>query len=143
MTDNKIIEGLDCCRIENCHECPYREYYDCRGTLVQDTFNLINRQNAEIERLKDDIDGSCIFLEEHRKISKQEHENQMKKLNQIQEQIPLAIARERTEAIKEFAKRLLDKYDIWTDSDVTEYQYVAELVNNLVKEMTGEKSNEM
>ena len=51
MTDNKIIEAIDCCRIENCCECPYREYYNCREVLAQDTVNLINRQNAEIERL--------------------------------------------------------------------------------------------
>ena len=60
-------------------------------------------------------------------------------LNQIEEQIPLSIARARNEAIKEFAERLLDKYDIWTESDATEYRYVDELVNNLVEEMTGEK----
>ncbi len=48
----------------------------------------------------------------------------------------------RAEAIKEFAERLLDKYDIWTESDATEYQYVAELTGNLVKEMTEGNNNE-
>ena len=64
MTDNKIIEGLDCCRIENCHECPYRTYFNCRETMVQDTFNFINHQNAEIERLHASIKEVDKYLSE-------------------------------------------------------------------------------
>lgn len=52
------------------------------------------------------------------------------------------IANARAEAIKEFAERLLDKYDIWTESDATEYRYVEELVDSLVKEMTKEKGGD-
>ena len=43
-----------------------------------------------------------------------------------------------TEAYKEFAEKLLDTYEIWTDNDELEYRYVAELVDNLLKELVGE-----
>lgn len=73
---------------------------------------IINRQKAEIERLKKQSEYRRDYLGYFPKL-------------------------ERTEAIKEFAEKLLDKYDIWTESDATEYRYVEELVDSLVKEMVG------
>ena len=70
---------------------------------------IINRQKAELEKLK-------MFPTRHLGV------------------FPNSI---KAEAIKEFAEKLLDKYDIWTESDATEYRYVEELVDSLVKEMVG------
>lgn len=68
MTDNEIIKALECCTSEGfvCSGCPYDtleaqgvEYteYDCSWYLRADALDLIERQKAEIERLKDEKDN--------------------------------------------------------------------------------------
>ena len=53
MTDNEIIKALECCAKLTCSECPYYEkkHIHCRE-LRKLALDLINRQKAEIERLK-------------------------------------------------------------------------------------------
>ena len=57
MTDNEIIKALECCYRKGgtpCRDCPFNEFEDCNDVLMADyVFNLINRQQAEIERLKE------------------------------------------------------------------------------------------
>lgn len=60
MTDNEIIKALKC-HISNslldCEECPFnamnRGFAQCHIELFNSLYDLINRQKAEIERLKD------------------------------------------------------------------------------------------
>lgn len=56
MTDNEIIKVLDCCTdesYENCNECPYSiDTVSCeRMKLLEDSLDLINRQQAEYNNL--------------------------------------------------------------------------------------------
>ena len=62
MTDNDIIKALECCiSDENCENCPlYHKKIEnaCTLTVVEfykEILDLINRQKAEIERLKKTI----------------------------------------------------------------------------------------
>lgn len=57
MTDNEIIKALECCNYNNykCDNCPYI-YKAC--TVYKDAIDLINRQKAEIERLKSELDAA-------------------------------------------------------------------------------------
>ena len=63
MTDNDIIKALECCGIKSdCKGC----YFDtheaediCAREIVKNAFDLINRQRAEIERLKKYNAESC------------------------------------------------------------------------------------
>lgn len=135
MTDNDI--KIVCEKIDSLHEKILKNKF-AEIVTESEILSLILAVK-ELKRQKAEIDSACVFLEEQRKHSHQEHEKQMEMLEQIKEQIPLAIARARNEAIKEFAKRLLDEYDIWTEHDAPEYGYVDGLVNNLVEEMIGEK----
>ena len=58
MNDNDIIKALECCKIKTppykCEECPLLRgmsnscIYECKELA----YDLINRQKAEIERLK-------------------------------------------------------------------------------------------
>ena len=52
MTDSEIIKALECCCVSECDECPYDEQTACVEILKEGTLALINRQQAELERLK-------------------------------------------------------------------------------------------
>ena len=63
LTDNEIIKALEYCKEQGitseCEKCNIKE--DCRRELIAIALDLINRQQAEIERLKENIDGLNIF----------------------------------------------------------------------------------
>ena len=80
MTDKEIVKALKYCisyDYDYCEECPYRNNKPCQDNLIQDAIDIIKRQQAEIEMLKD-----------HNKQLRYDHK-----------QIT-------SEAIKEFAERL-------------------------------------
>lgn len=60
MTDTEIIKALECCIVDDyykirnalCAKCAYSRYNECKRRLQLDTLDLLNRQKAEIERLK-------------------------------------------------------------------------------------------
>lgn len=57
MTDSEIIKALECCKYEydtKCELCCYNVYSrtGCRSELRRNALDLINRLQAEIERLK-------------------------------------------------------------------------------------------
>ena len=126
MTDNEIIKALECCTdksYENYNECPYStDTLSCeRLKLLEDSLDLINRQKAEIEKLK----GSTIVsnIMESQRIKREA----------------------KSEAIKEFVERLKNK--IKTECNPygkPTFDYDTSLaimcyIDNLVKEMVGEK----
>ena len=66
MTDNEIIKALEYCKEQGitseCEKCNIKE--DCRRELIAITIDLINRQQAEIERLKAKIEGEAIDIKD-------------------------------------------------------------------------------
>lgn len=58
MTDEQIIEALECCITQDgtipCYSCPCWDYDNgkCKGLSYSDILSLIARQKAEIEKLK-------------------------------------------------------------------------------------------
>lgn len=56
MTDNEIIKALECCTSDdepNCKECTKRPHIYCICELLEDAYVLIQRQQAEIDKLTD------------------------------------------------------------------------------------------
>ena len=55
MTDKEIIKALECCTGEtedvDCSICPYNDEAFCNLNASKEALALINRQQAEIERL--------------------------------------------------------------------------------------------
>ena len=116
MTDNEIIKALYCCNNGLCDRCPYygrEDIADCREQSGADQLDLINRQQAKIERLKADITRVCA-----------ERDARIFTNNFIQ-----------AKAIKEFAESLKARviYIPWCD-----YPPIHREIDNLVKEMVGE-----
>ena len=117
MTDNEIVEVLKLCTTQDgsipCYDCPRwnDDEQECEGIDYTATLDLINRQKAEIEKLK----GSTIVnnIMESQKIKK--------------------VAK--AEAYKEFAEKLTSigkrdgAYDLVSVFEIAE----------LLKEMVGEK----
>lgn len=61
MNDAEIIKALECCcntkEIFCSEKCPlYNHENDCFSVMKHDALDLINRQKAEIERLRKEID---------------------------------------------------------------------------------------
>ena len=135
MTDNEIIKALECCANathKDCKNCPLFVVDGCVKTMSTNALDLINRQQVEIERLK----------------------NQVNRLKKYDERRDIAlhsrlIAEARAEAIKEFAERLKEEllYCVTViEGDgaiVTNLGYekedVNETIDNLIKEMVGEE----
>ena len=153
MTDNEIIKALELCaeaiRDASCTDCPYGKQEDggCIVSLCRDSLDLIHRQKAEIDSLREDS----------------------KRLKKVQMQLDdLCIMHHiiRAEAIKEFAKEihneiekaLTNNYEVrgkrmanlgvaGTDEFVSQctgkiyaLRGIDEFIDNLVKEMVGDNN---
>ena len=126
MTDNEIIKALECCsgdgEISYCHKCKIYDIDNCQQILCQNALNLINRQQAEIERLQ----SMCQTLAECR--------------DEALRAGVKAVRNAKSEAIKEFAERLKGKlqWDVEFDNKLV----FESDIENLVKEMTEVNEND-
>ena len=57
MTDNEIIKALECLAGKDvyCSKCAYNGMSHCREKVGENALNLINRQKAEIEKLREEV----------------------------------------------------------------------------------------
>ena len=125
MTDNEIIKSMQCVigNGVNCSECAYQKtlpFPSCTRMCAKNALDLINRQNAEIERLNIESETLATQL-------KGAYE-QIHKLNMA-----------KSETIKEFAERLKEKlqWDVEFDNKLV----FESDIDNLVKEMTEGNNN--
>ena len=114
MTDNEIINALDCCHSELGNMCSICPLFDpdndyCEDELHKNALNLINRQKAEIEELKKGFTADADFFAS-------EYDSKIK-----------------SEAIKEFAEELKNCFAISGD-----YLDIINIIDNILKEMTEE-----
>lgn len=119
MTDNEIIKALECCGFEYgnlCSVCPkYEKDNDfCQEELHNYALDIINRQKAEIERLK----GSVIV-------------NNIMESQKIKREAKFEAIKEFAERLKEIVKFTDDTYECW---EIEGY------IDNLVKEMLGDEN---
>lgn len=137
MTDDEIITALECCNNgllkHPCLICPLKMDDDCEYILLKRALDIINRQKAEIERLKAEI--------EEANVAEREAENQALNENKEHTKIFLqAIEHAKSEAIKEFAERLKYRADKTRIKNIETEKIVFYMdefkLDNLVKEMT-------
>ena len=114
MTDNEIIKALECCvdwcGNVSCWDCPLKNTGCIHFDKLKETLDLINRQKAEIERLKGMVSQNEGVLPRYEQLIK-------------------------AEAIKEFAERLKEN-SIATFS--WNGVVLVEEIDNLLKEMVGD-----
>ena len=117
-TDNEIKKALECCcGIEHdCDKCPYEENNECGelNGILKDALDLINRLQAENERLK--------------------------KANEMFADIGKMYSEIKSEAHQEFAERLKTEYAKgmnWFKKKESYYVDVGD-IDNLLKELVGE-----
>ena len=137
MTDEQIIKALERCFIvgscSGCAGCPLKpkrqEDANCIDKLVTNTIALINRQQAEIDRLK--------------------AESKLVQTNIYKKTLESGLVKEaRTEAIKEFAKKLKENYSYIKCSMVSYLECSADkyvkishdALDNLVAELVGDSN---
>ena len=147
MTDDEIIKALECCDftdIKACEECPFYRTFDCSFVIIDKTLDLVHRQKAEIERLKQENKEYC---EDNRIIAYQRNQrdkeiralhNQLNGLNFMDKQI-------KPEAVKKFAERLKNSA-YKTIIKIMETEKIIFLtdelkLDKLVKEITEEQEN--
>lgn len=145
MTDEQIIKAYERCFTlgfdeSTCYECPfYTATAKCTEDLRDSALDLINRQKAEIERLKTE---NKIYIEANQVIGHQRDQRD-KEINELQKQIDGLDVREnkiKAEAYKEFAERLKG-YAIGENGSKEKAYFFVEVqdIDNLVKEMVGEE----
>lgn len=109
MTDEKIIEALECCAKNiRCDECPLKGIKNCMGELYIKSFDLIKRQQEEIERLKSEKDSKIVMC------------------------LARNIDKAKSKAVREFAERLIE---LGVQEGAYEYVSVYD-IECLAKEMT-------
>ena len=136
MNDNDVIKALECCSSEDmdCKGCPYDGlpacYVGCAGKLAGDALDLINRLQAENERLQ----KQC----EMNQITPACATGMPKTLASIKKMYATA----KSEARKELAELITDKASVvQINSFDYAYQITEEQIDNLLKELDG-KENE-
>ena len=57
LTDEQIMKALECCLHsgERCNKCELNGFHDCIALHPKDILDLINRQKAEIEMMRNYI----------------------------------------------------------------------------------------
>lgn len=132
MTDNEIIKALECLGGDSisCQSCAYAPsgYPRCKENCAKDAIDLINRQKAESERLKECPRCVYEFDSEVMEFCSQSPCPNYKTADEI-----------RAEAIKEFAEKLKENAFETKDVGETASAYLTVvttgIIDNLVKEM--------
>lgn len=81
MTDNEIIKALEYCSsdISNCKKCPYLAVNCCTTVRCRDVLTLVERQQAEIEMLNNNMDA---MVKEHHNIVKSVKEDTIREFEE-------------------------------------------------------------
>ena len=150
MRDKNIIKALECCsNAEPCENCPYQKQCD-ETDLAEIALDLINRQQAEIERLRKEVNLVSIQFQDLQERYEEAHaeiEQWKEEANKYQKLWCIAmddIEITQSGAIQEFAERLKEKLGdcyIVSDGEYCGFDCgdIHRTITNLLKEMVGEE----
>ena len=133
MTDAEIKKALECCATldsEGCSKCPLNKKCDAGDeidSLMRLALDLINRQQAEIERLKDEV--NCNY---------EIRDKACAKLDELEKMVNQSVATTKAEALEQFLKRFESRLANNTDISHAQYQSIIFDINEAYKEMVGD-----
>lgn len=149
MTDKEIMQALNYCTSKSisCQKCPLLRKSKCERELIQYSFELINRQQAEIEICAETIKRQDKEIERLKREKERLSENVIAVMNSAEnhysELFDEAEEIVRAEAIKEFADRFDDVLarmrDEYTHFGRPEYGLVCEVVHHKLVKTLREK----
>lgn len=125
MTDKEIIFSLECCDNGKCSECSFAFKGGCTLKLRTRALDLINRQQAEIERLESLVKTQGIEIDELNNFANE-------RLDKFTERYDRNL---KAEAIKEVAEKLKRKAYRFPCAIGTEYAVPIRVIN----EMAGDE----
>lgn len=137
FTDEEIISSLKViATTHNCNECKIRNCKwgtcNCEQTTANAALDLINRQKAEIERLKECPKCVYEYDGEMTEYCIQGACSNFKTVEQI-----------KSEAYKEFVERLIKHKELFYHIGLGESRYIIGVetvhIDNLLKELVGDK----
>ena len=117
MNDNEIIKALECCKDNDCDNCPFEEQCRRNGSLADIALDLINRQKAENSELVGKIDKLQAEIEKYENIKTTIDEfwdillkikMAKRKEKPTLEELAEAIEEIETEAIKEYKEKVIE-----------------------------------
>lgn len=128
MTDKEITKALECAIEYGCGH-----YIEIDAPTIKNTLDLINRQKAEIERLKGNAPKIFISDKTPSRYFKVKSQQPVLIYPYQETKIELVPSTEQTkaEAIKDFAERLKELIN-------PDWCKIHQQIDNLVKEMIGE-----
>lgn len=126
MTDDEIVKALNCCGEDSsdlivCNKCPLCDEAGCTDHLRDLALDLINRQQTEIEKLKDEVAKARrkALLEAFSKFAGHSDYHGdtilyilscMTEGKAVGNATPLDSGKIKADIVKEFAERLKDEY---------------------------------
>lgn len=147
LTDSEIVKAFECCYLDKpCEECPLckLEHADkkCFGgdpsALSRMVLDLINRQNAEIEKLKAKCENTQVgynFLKDELEETKKRNRD-----------LVYAIKSYKAEAYKECIEKAKSEIDSQSHSRSLEASgerfRIHKILDNILKEMVGDINDE-
>ena len=120
LTDTEIIKALECCGRESCFGFPYHGKCHQGNPMIKDALDLINRQQADIEKLKETIEYKDICIEACEDTKS--------------EAVKQCLAK-----VKNYIKTRCNPYGK-PDFDYDTSIKILNFIDNLVKEMVGENN---
>ena len=120
LTDSEIVKALELCLKNECDKCPFNLSEVCQIDLMKLLFDLINRQKAENEVLRNCVEQNHITRKDGKS--------------------PLSLFTEeiKTEAYKEFAEELEKRFALYCGMKI-DFTNASKMLDNLLKELVGEK----
>lgn len=127
-TDNELINIFErCTKTLMCNfdreECPYAIYVDCHDRMEKNALDLIKRQQAEIERLKDENKKCLLIISSDTRRLKDEYER---------------LKKAKTAAIEKFETKLKERQFSFIDDGWVERYVPVQAIDDVKKELLGD-----
>lgn len=144
FTEKELIQALDCCRSEtreSCRKCPLYDVDECDIALMEYALDFINRQKAEIERLKGSIIADNIM--ESQRIKKEAKAEAYKEFaERLKEEIEKECKNNLNAAYKHIKRHEeCPDYNLFATllGETSALGHLNNFVDNLLREMVGEE----